>query len=32
MSKIENHTDDELRYLEKMCGRNVPFEGLLKGT
>lgn len=24
--KRENHTDDELRALEKMCGREVPFE------
>ncbi len=25
-----NHSDDELRRLEKMCGREVPFEGYLK--
>ncbi len=25
-----NHSDDELRRLEKMCGREVPFEAYLK--
>jgi len=29
-SKEPNHTDDELRDLEKMCGRSVPFEAFLQ--
>ena len=28
--KEPNHNDDELRDLEKMCGRTVPFEALLR--
>lgn len=28
--KSSNHTDDELRVLEKMCGREPPFEEWLK--
>lgn len=27
--KEHNHSDDELRALEKMCGREVPFEAFL---
>ena len=27
---MNNHNDDELRDLEKMCGREVPFEAFLK--
>ncbi|MDD2826691.1 MAG: hypothetical protein PHF52_07220 [Sulfurospirillaceae bacterium] len=30
ISKLNNHNDDELRYLEKMCDRVVPFEEFLK--
>lgn len=29
---INNHNDDELRDLEKMCGREVPFEAFLQQT
>lgn len=30
ISKLDNHNDDELRALEKMCEREVPFEAFLK--
>lgn len=29
---MNNHNDDELRDLEKMCGREVPFEAFLQQT
>ncbi len=29
LDKTQNHDDDELRELEKMCGREVPFEAWL---
>jgi len=29
-SNINNHNDDELRYLEHLCQREVPFEAYLK--
>ena len=30
VSKLVNHNDDELRYLERLCQREVPFEAYLK--
>lgn len=30
ISKLNNHNDDELHYLEKMCDRVVPFKDFLK--
>ena len=30
LSNGDNHNDDELRYLEKLCEREVPFEAHLK--
>ena len=32
LSKLNNHGDDELRFLEELCGRKVPFEAYIKAN